>query len=220
MCGKFTQLLAWREARDYPDFVKAREGPTETATPMRFVNVLRLNVDRAREMRPMRWGFMGLKAATPAGPPEHIHARAETLDTKPTFRDAFATARGILVGKTFNEGKEITPTKTEQHIITPRDGMRLASRCCGNAGVHNSNDELRTFVMVRTHANKLIGTITDRMPAVIAPEHWGKWLGEEPASAEELMALLQPFEGDWEMEAEFKPPKWKPKRPSAQTELY
>jgi hypothetical protein len=36
---------------------------------------------------------------------------------------------------------------------------------------------LLTFAMVTVAANKLIGEITDRMPAVIPPEHWGTWLG-------------------------------------------
>jgi putative SOS response-associated peptidase YedK len=40
------------------------------------------------------------------------------------------------------------------------------------------------------------------MPAVISPEHWATWLGEEPASADELKALLVPFEGTWTMRAE------------------
>jgi putative SOS response-associated peptidase YedK len=55
---------------------------------------------------------------------------------------------------------------------------------------------LLTFAMVTVAANKLISEITDRMPAVIAPEHWGTWLGETNASAEELKALLIPYEGD------------------------
>jgi putative SOS response-associated peptidase YedK len=32
--------------------------------------------------------------------------------------------------------------------------------------------------MVTVPPNKLIARITDRMPAVIAPNDWAKWLGE------------------------------------------
>jgi putative SOS response-associated peptidase YedK len=34
------------------------------------------------------------------------------------------------------------------------------------------------------------------MPAILAEEDWAKWLGEEPATAEELKALLVPFMRD------------------------
>lgn len=213
-------MMSWREVHDYSDFLNASEGPTETATPMRFAHIVRLKEDGRREAVPMRWGFMGLNAKSPVGPPEHIHARAETIDTKPTFRDAFAQARGLLVVKTFNEGKEITPTKTEQHTIRSRDGKPVGIAVLWERWTHRNEGQLLTFVMVTTPANKLIGSITDRMPAVIAPEHWAKWLGEEPANAAELKTLLQPFEGDWEMEAESKPSKWKPKKPNDQAELF
>ena len=72
--------------------------------------------------------------------------------------------------------------------------------------------------MVTTGPNALIGKITDRMPAVLPPRHWAKWLGEEPATAGELKALLVPFEGDWTMEPAQKPAP--PPKPSAQAELF
>lgn len=215
MCGKFVQMLLWREACATSDFFETADGPTETATPMRFASVLRLDPQGTREMVRMRWGFMGLKAKDPTGRPDHIHARAETIDTKPTFRDAFAHARGLLVVRSFNEGKEITPAKTEQHTVTPRDGKPIGIAVLWERWTNRNEGELLTFVMVTTPANRLISTITDRMPAVIAPEHWAKWLGEEAASPEDLKALLQPFEGDWDMEPEHKPPRSKPQRPES-----
>jgi putative SOS response-associated peptidase YedK len=48
------------------------------------------------------------------------------------------------------------------------------------------------------------------MPAIIRPNDWAKWLGETPASVDELKALLVPFEGDWTMRPQGKtapPPK-------------
>ncbi len=213
-------MMSWRDVHDYSDFLAANTGPAETATPMRFAHIVRLNGQGARETVPMRWGFMGLRAKNPSGPPEHVHARSETLDERPTFRAAFANARGLLVVKTFNEGKEIAPRKTEQHTITPRDGKPIGIAVLWERWEHPEQGELLTFVMVTTPANRLISSITDRMPAVLAPEHWAKWLGEEPATPAELKALLQPFEGDWNMEAQSRPPKPKPAKPGRQTELF
>jgi len=53
--------------------------------------------------------------------PDPIHARAETIDTKPTFAEAFRGGqRGILLAKTFNEAPDIAGP-TVQHTITPGD---------------------------------------------------------------------------------------------------
>jgi len=73
--------------------------------------------------------------------------------------------------------------------------------------------------MVTVEANSLISSITDRMPAIVAPDDWSKWLGEEAASIEELKGLLAPIEGDWEMAAEIKP-KSKPGKPDPQPTLF
>ena len=219
MCGKFTQMMSWGTLVTLADFLRAPESAAETVTPMRFANVIRLDANAKRETARMRWGLVPPDAKDPTMGTRHIHARAETIDTKPTFREAFAHRRALLVVSTFNEGKEITPTKTEQHVITPNDGRPLAIAVIWERWAERNETALLTFAMVTVAANRLIGEITDRMPAVIAPEHSGTWLGETNASAEELKALLVPFEGDWTMRPQQKNPN-KPKKPDAQPTLF
>lgn len=214
MCGKFTQMMKWRKLHELADFIpsspKTEGTPAEevlTVTPMRMAEVIRLDDAGKRETVDMRWGWVGLRAKDPTGPPEHIHARAETLDSKSTFRDAFVHGnRGIIAVDTFNEGEEITPTKTRQHTITPRDGEPVAIAVLWERWTNRNEGELLTFVMITTEPNTLIGTITKRMPAVLEPAAWARWLGEEPATVEDLKALLKPFEGDWDMQPSGKPP--------------
>ncbi len=66
---------------------------------------------------------LGWSKPAPAGRyerPDCIHARAETMDTRRTFRDAFGHRRSILVVRTFNEGEELPNGKTTQYA--PNDG--------------------------------------------------------------------------------------------------
>jgi putative SOS response-associated peptidase YedK len=37
-----------------------------------------------------------------------------------------------------------------------------------------------------------LGELHDRMPVILAEIDWSKWLGEERASEQELLALLKP----------------------------
>jgi len=218
MCGKFVQMKDWEAMVELAELVlSTSHGLSETITPMRVASVIRVNADGKREVARMRWGFVPANAADQNIGAQFIHARAETIEEKPTYRDAFFNRRGLVIVRTFNEGKEITPTKTEQHVITPRDGKPLAIAVIWERW---RKLPLESFAMVTTAANALIGTITDRMPAVIAPEHWGRWLGEEPASVDELKAILKPYEGDWDMEAAARAKSPAPKKPSAQQELF
>ncbi len=219
MCGKFTQMLSWSELVTLGDLLGAPRDDAQTVTPMRLATVITRDEEGRRRAVKMRWGMVGRGAKDPLSGTKHIHARAETIDTLPTFREAFAHRRGLVAVSTFNEGKEIAPTKTEQHVITPRDGKPLAIAVIWERWTSHNAGELLTFAMVTVPANPLIATITDRMPAVIAADNWGAWLGESDASVDALKAILKPFDGDWDMQ-----PQTKTKPPSkpgpAQPELF
>ena len=221
MCGKFTRMLSWKEVHDYSDFLRPTDGEVATVTPMRFTPVIHLDADGKRTSLPMRWGFTDRRSKTPLDRPKHMHARSETIDTLPTFADAFAFARGIVVVNTFNEGEELPNGKTKQWTITPRDGKPISIAVIFERWTNPELEDLLTFVMVTTPANKLISRITDRMPAIIQPEQWATWLGETPAPLGEIKAMLQPFEGDWDMAEQVKTPSpSKPRKQEPQQGLF
>jgi putative SOS response-associated peptidase YedK len=206
MCGKFTQMLSWAEFVTLADLQQSTtDGPVETITPMRFASVITLDESGRRKAVRMRWGLVPPGARDPTAVKPHIHARAETVDTKPTFREAFRKRRGLVAVTTFNEGREITPTKTEQHVLTPRDGKPVAIAVVWERWSERQGSSLLSFAMITVPPNDLIGTITDRMPALIEGPDWPKWLGESPASVEELKALLQTSRRDLHMQVAGKP---------------
>jgi putative SOS response-associated peptidase YedK len=205
MCGKFTQMMSWNEVHDLSDLVgradhKDGQDREEFTTPMRFAEVIHLAPSGTRRTARMRWGFSDLKANSPIERPKHMHARGETIDELPTFRNAFARARGIVLTKTFNIGEELPNGKTKQWIITPRDGHPIPLGVIFERWTHRTEGELLCFVMVTTPVSTQLSRMTDRMPYVVQPDHWAKWLGEAPASTAELKAMLVPFEGDWRIE--------------------
>ena len=213
MCGKFTQMMSWGELVTLADLIGAPPSAVETVTPMRFATVIRLSGNGARQAARMRWGFVPAGARDPSDGTRFIHARAETIEQKPTFREAFLQRRGLVVVNTFNEGKEITPKRTEQHVITPRGRTATAIAVIWERWTGLAPGPLETFAMVTVAANELIGTITDRMPALIADENWAEWLGETPATVDELKAMLRPSELPMDMEKAGKPaPPPKPNR--------
>ncbi len=70
--------------------------------------------------------------------------------------------------------------------------------------------------MVTVPANTLIsGLPTDRMPAILDPAAWSKWIGEEPATVDELKAMLKTVEGiKWRMNREEKKAASKRQKPT------
>lgn len=220
MCGKFTQMASWEEvvAFSRPLAVIPEGGDVTISTPMRTAKVIRMGDDGQRELVAMRWGFS--RPENPAFKPDHMHARAETIDTRPTFAEAFAERRGIVVVETFNEGEALASGKKKQWVIRPRDRKPIAIAVVWEEWAGDAGSE-PTFVMVTVPPNPLIARVTDRMPAILREEDWAAWLGETDASLDDLKGLLATFDdqGDWEMSEQVSKSA-KAAKPKPQTDLF
>ena len=220
MCGKFTQRNNWRELVRLDELARAGNGESaETITPMRSAQVIALDGNGVRRSVSMRWGLIPPYAEDAKQARPHIHARAETIDSKLSFRESFLKRRGLILVSTFNEGEEVG-SKTVQYVCTPKDGKHIAIAVIWDRW-SDGGPTLLSFAIVTTPPCEIISTITDRMPALLEDSDWPKWLGEEPASAEELKAMLHVSPRDLDMVRAGKPPS--PPKPSSnadQAELF
>jgi len=210
MCGKFTAMASWRQVHDFSQPLTAEGGADDVVTYRPMSNLPVITWDReARQRRvvPMRWGFPDPKNFKI---PKPIHARSETIDEKPTFRDAFIDGqRGIVVFQTFNEGKELPNGKTEQWTINPGDGVpRGFAFLWRRFSIEGLPAPLLCCVMVTVPPSKLIAQITDRMPAILEDQDWSTWLGENDAAPVDAKATLRTMEDvRWQMKPEPKKQK-------------
>ena len=166
MCGKFTQRNAWRDLVRLDELARAGNGDSvETITPIRFAQVIALDGNGVRKSVPMRWGLVPSHAADARDAKPHIHARAETIDSKPTFRESFLQRRGLILVSTFNEGEEVG-SKTVQYVCAPKDGKHIAIAVIWDRwtdGVAN----LLSFAMATTPPCEIIAGIMAQTPQVI-----------------------------------------------------
>ena len=120
MCGKFTQKPGWDGVATIEDLIAAgddaRAPETINADARGEMSSAEAQTGREREVARMRWGFVPSNADDPNIGTKFIHARAETIEQKPTFREAFFQRRGLVAVETFNEGEEITPSKAAYNM--------------------------------------------------------------------------------------------------------
>jgi putative SOS response-associated peptidase YedK len=224
VCGKFSQMYSWAEIHAFSDLIGngGGDGPArrdandqeQTVTPMREARVIRLNVAGQREVVGMRWGWPDRWSKAPMDRPKHMHAKSETIAMLRTFAPSFSAGRrGIIAVKTFNVGEEVGK-KVVQHVLTPRDGKPLGIAVIWDEVPKQDGELLLAFVMVTTAPNAVIGSVTDRMPAIIPPEQWGVWLGETTVPLPEVKAVTAPYQGDLDMALQPKAPPKPRSRPS------
>lgn len=212
-------MASWRQVHDFSQPLTF-EAPDEIVTyrPMSNLPVIIFDKETGRRVVvPMRWGF---PHRSDFRRPDPIHVRSETIDEKPTFREAFVEGqRGIVVMQTFNEGKELANGKCEQWTVNPGDGVpRGFAFLWRRFDIKDLPAPLLCCVMATVPPNKLIVEITDRMPAILEAEDWPTWLGENGASPADAKAVLKTMEGvSWQMAPE--PKKAKPKPPPRAGEM-
>jgi len=56
-----------------------------------------------------------------------------------------------------------------------------------------AGERVRSFAIITTAPNELCARLHNRMPAILAPEAWPEWLGEQPADEARLKFLAGPL---------------------------
>lgn len=139
-----------------------------------------------RHAGPMRWGFLPHWYKSETDGPSLINARAETIATKPAFAAAVRTRRCLIPVTGFYEWTKDADGARMPWYIYPPDGGVLAF-----AGVWQvwAQAETRhaTCAIVTCAANDSLSALHHRMPVILAPQDWPKWLGEDGHGAAPLM---------------------------------
>ncbi len=164
-------------------------------SPSQQFMVIRRNPETGkREIDMLGWGILPSWEKDPKSAYKPINAKAETVDKLPSFRAAFRDRRCLVPIDAFYEWKGDKPGHKQPHALARRDRRPFAV-----AGLwENWKDQAtglwrRTLCVITCPANALVALIHDRMPVILDESGYSAWLGETPASAGDLKALLQPY---------------------------
>src|SRR5205814_5144976 len=112
----------------------------------------------------------------------------------PAFREAFQSRRCFVPADAFYEWKRQDAKAKQPYAIVMKDRSLF-----GFAGLWErwkdkaSSEVVRSFTIITTTPNEVCAPIHDRMPMIVAPEDYAKWLGEEEADPVRLLQMLKPF---------------------------
>lgn len=158
--------------------------------PNESVPVVRLNPEtRRRELVHLRWGLIPSWADDPSIASRLTHARAETVATKPAFRDSFRQRRCLLVVDSFNVGRQ----SGKSYAIQMINGKPFGVGAIWDRWVIGGSEPIESCALITTEANELVRPINDRMPVTIAEEDYGRWLDPEFHEEPELERMMEPF---------------------------
>lgn len=194
MCGRFAlkNPQAIKAAFDLVDMPELP--PRYNIAPTQDIAIIRAE-PAGRHLSLAHWGLIPAWAKEAGSGYSTINARAETVDTKPSFRAPFKRHRCIIPADGFYEWHEEGGIKIPHHIGRT-DGAPFAL-----AGLWDvwkvPQGEVTSCTIIVTEANRFIKPLHDRMPVILAPQDYARWLDPNNHDTANLKQLLAPAPEDW-----------------------
>ncbi len=141
----------------------------------------------------LRWGLVPFWADSPKVGYRMINARAETVDERPAFRDAFAGRRCLIIADGFYEWQKREHRPKLPWWITRADHQPFAfAGLWATWRPEPDVEPLRSCTIITTQATASLSDVHDRMPVILPPDAERVWLDHETDAAT-LRELLAPF---------------------------
>jgi putative SOS response-associated peptidase YedK len=168
--------------------------PDYNITPASLHSIVLTNEEGERQFQQARWGLIPPDAERERAGNEHHAIPAEEVLKQEWTAECVNQRRCLIPANGFYKWK------TSERAETPFYIRLLSNRLTAFAGIYDvwessSGRTVYSFAMLTTGANPLVEPVDDRMPVLLQPENFGRWLGSDDLTKEmrdEL--LLEPYE--------------------------
>jgi len=164
--------------------------PRYNIPPGTNIAAIRQSPEGKRVLHLLKWGLVPHWAKDPGIGNKLNNARGESVMEKPSFREAFKRRRCLIPADAFYEWKAEGKLKQPYCISLPEP---FAMAGLWESWKSPDGSILRTCCVITTRPNAVMEPIHDRMPVIIAPADWGRWLS---APVDEVAKLVRPYPAD------------------------
>ena len=196
MCGRFTLTVDPSELQDtFPWLTLPAPGklaPRYNIAPSQPVAAVANNGQNKLEL--FRWGLIPSWAKDPGVGNRMINARAETLADKPSFRSAYKRRRCLILADGFYEWRKEPGDKSKTPMyIRLTSGEPFAFAGLWETWRSPGDETILSCAIITTTPNSLLEKIHDRMPVILKPAAYERWLDPAEQEPDQLSSLLKPY---------------------------
>jgi putative SOS response-associated peptidase YedK len=197
MCGRFTLTVDPAELQDTfgEYFFPTKFAPRFNIAPSQPVLVIPNDERNTADF--FIWGLIPMWAKDPSIGNRLINARGETVAEKPSFRGSFKYKRCLILADGFYEWKASPGRKTKTpYFIHMQDRSPFAFAGLWDSWESPDGSSIKTCTIITTEPNELMETLHNRMPVILHPRDYVKWLDASPQTPENLLPLIKPYPAD------------------------
>ncbi len=209
VCGRFistspiavlASIFEVNEVRTDPIPPRYNVAPTQPVLAVATRPVRGEDGQFVRALGTFRWGLVPSWARDASVGSRMINARAESIITRPAYRDALRSRRCLIPADAFYEWQARPGQRSKQPWairLASGEPMALAGLWeFWRDGREPDAKPLRTCVIITTKANAALRSIHDRMPVVLGRDRWDAWLDPALGDRASLQRVLVPGPAD------------------------
>lgn len=149
----------------------------------------------------VRWGLVPSWVKDPKEFSLLVNARAETAHEKPSFRNAMRHRRTLIPASGFYEwfrpSNANRDTKKQAYWIKPKSEKIVCFGGLMETWSSADGSEIDTGCILTTSANEAISPIHHRMPVIIEPHNFDRWLDCKNYGPADVKDLIVPISDDY-----------------------
>ena len=186
MCGRFVltatpeelqALFGYLDGEDFP--------PRYNIAPTQPIAVVRM-LHGARRFALVRWGLVPGWVKDPREFGLMINARSESAATNGAFKGALQYRRCLVPASGFYEWQKREGKRKQPYLLRPRNGGIVAFAGLWETWMGADGSEIDTACILTTAANDTVAPIHNRMPVIVAPGDFERWLESQDGVADLL----------------------------------
>jgi putative SOS response-associated peptidase YedK len=192
MCGRFVGYRNFEELLEHFPIDKTACDTTANyniAPSQEVLAIVRRNDENWLDK--FHWGLVPFWAKDVSIGNKLINARAETVDKKPSFRNAFKKRRCLIPADGFYEWKGAKGKKQPVYLtLPPKEPFAFAGLWEEWTPKGSDASIYKSCTIITTTASESVRHIHHRMPVILKPGKYNRWLDPECNDLAELKDII------------------------------
>ena len=193
MCGRFVGFTKLERLKQYfpIDVARCEVAANYNVAPTQQILAI-ARMEGSNVLNAYHWGLVPFWARDTSIGYKMINARAETVASKPSYREAFRKRRCLIPADGFYEWKGRKGEKQPVYITLPdRSPFAFAGLWETWLDRQNQNAVYRSCTIITRAAAGAVRDLHHRMPVILNPDAYGSWLDPQNSNIEMLNNILQ-----------------------------
>ena len=189
MCGRYGR---WSRRRRIEELLGIEPSGLDDFTPLYNITPgVNTWIVRAKDGKPTLysylWGLVPYWSKDPTKGVRPVNAKAETAHEKPMFKKFIRERRCLIPANCYYEWKEM-PVGKRPYCIRIEDESPFFIGGMWDVWHAREEERLYTFTVLTTFPNEVSGQVHDRMPVIVQPKDYARWLARENDEVGDLLA--------------------------------